>query len=616
MSDDGGAAVTQDAVGGTRLWPTLDGSLEPIVVHAAPARELAIGRDGSNFVIATLDAAGALELLRIAATGESRSRAQVGDAQIDQFVMTRRGVLALRADQTLSLIAPNGIELGRLVPPPGERIVSVLARGDHTVVLLKATTVRARPVDLDTLRWGDASPALAIDPSHVVLSPDGTHLAAGALTARIVGVPMAVSIFNLATGHRTASTCVIQTEPGEGGVLPFLPNAPIPIGFVDSKTIACFRLNTVQWWSTDGEVIPHHDSIAPTTELVAVSNGQVVTADRESLLLTTATSQQYLGYAFADANQIYPSPGGLTLAKADQVPIVLDAHLHARRRLAIPPDRQELDEVLPLDEWHALVSHSDNDGDKRRHRVSIIDTARQAVLQTVDLTSLTYDIRYEPTTHLLALTQEASIALVGLDPVTMMFGTPTEIARTGEVHLTDPELADGVIAVITRTQSGRTTIDELRRGEREPSRTYQVVGEVAAVDRAARVYVRDQEMITAYTSAATPKPRDATRGLRFAVHGRAVIRPSPDGASLLVLGDNRIRMIDVATGIERWMLPAPSAVDVDWIDNTPYTRLVGGITALDPITGKITGRACGWMFGLSPTPFDSPNDTHSACDDE
>ena len=46
LTDDGRRGVTQDALGGTRLWPTLDGSLEPIVVHAAPARELAIGRDG------------------------------------------------------------------------------------------------------------------------------------------------------------------------------------------------------------------------------------------------------------------------------------------------------------------------------------------------------------------------------------------------------------------------------------------------------------------------------------------------------------------------------------------------------------------------------------------
>jgi len=59
VTDDGTAVVTQDAVGGTRLWPTLDGSREPIVVHVPMARELGVMHDGTELAIAALDAVGA-----------------------------------------------------------------------------------------------------------------------------------------------------------------------------------------------------------------------------------------------------------------------------------------------------------------------------------------------------------------------------------------------------------------------------------------------------------------------------------------------------------------------------------------------------------------------------
>src|SRR5260221_4724678 len=40
VTDDGRVAASQDAMGGTRLWPALDGSAEPIVVHMTAGRQL------------------------------------------------------------------------------------------------------------------------------------------------------------------------------------------------------------------------------------------------------------------------------------------------------------------------------------------------------------------------------------------------------------------------------------------------------------------------------------------------------------------------------------------------------------------------------------------------
>lgn len=52
-SDDGRVAVSADRNGGMRLWPSLDGKREPVVVDTETAPErLAIARDGDEIVVA------------------------------------------------------------------------------------------------------------------------------------------------------------------------------------------------------------------------------------------------------------------------------------------------------------------------------------------------------------------------------------------------------------------------------------------------------------------------------------------------------------------------------------------------------------------------------------
>jgi hypothetical protein len=55
ITDRGDAALTSDSFSELRLWPTLDGSKEPIVVHGPRAMQLALGRDGDRLCAAILD---------------------------------------------------------------------------------------------------------------------------------------------------------------------------------------------------------------------------------------------------------------------------------------------------------------------------------------------------------------------------------------------------------------------------------------------------------------------------------------------------------------------------------------------------------------------------------
>src|SRR5260221_1834975 len=243
-TDDGRAAVTQDNMGGTRLWPALDGSAEPIVVHAVAARELLLGRDEGGFVIAALDAAGAVELVRVAANGEQRSRVQLaGDVVTDDIAMTPAGVLALRADQTLALLAPDGVERAHLVPPRGERIAGVIARDGHALALMKGAQVHAREiVTAPRIAWGTTSATLPLTTTRAVLSPDGKRIAAATATT-------GVAVIDVATGKTLATVCKSAAEGEIDGVVFGRAAAgnTAALGFVDDNTVACFTLGTIEW---------------------------------------------------------------------------------------------------------------------------------------------------------------------------------------------------------------------------------------------------------------------------------------------------------------------------------------------------------------------------------
>ena len=74
---DGGAVVSADRLGGIRLWTALDGTREPVVIRGTAPRELALWRDSDGFAVATLDAAGGVQVIRTTATGSVRGRATV-----------------------------------------------------------------------------------------------------------------------------------------------------------------------------------------------------------------------------------------------------------------------------------------------------------------------------------------------------------------------------------------------------------------------------------------------------------------------------------------------------------------------------------------------------------
>ncbi|HEY0252478.1 MAG TPA: hypothetical protein VGC41_13175, partial [Kofleriaceae bacterium] len=146
VTDDGTAAITSDRTGSTRLWPTLDGTREPIVIHtASPPIDLAIAPTAAGFQVAFVDQ-----------TFDREAHA-LAEAQLDLAATaiygTPHGILALTTDRALAFI-DTANHATRLVTP--ERILQVVYRNGRALALHDAPKVHVRGRWISISRTGFA----------------------------------------------------------------------------------------------------------------------------------------------------------------------------------------------------------------------------------------------------------------------------------------------------------------------------------------------------------------------------------------------------------------------------------------------------------------------------
>src|SRR5262245_1928021 len=181
-TDDGRAALSCDELGGVRLWPALDGSREPRVVDLPPPRQLAVGARPDGFAIAALDEVGGIVVALVDGDGLTKTRATFpGDPPFTAIAMTELGLLALRSDQVLMILAPDGSSAGRLATDPGQRVVTWSISNGRAVVALEtagSSTPRVRWLALaPKLGWGGWIATEEEIGTEVALAPGGKRLA-------------------------------------------------------------------------------------------------------------------------------------------------------------------------------------------------------------------------------------------------------------------------------------------------------------------------------------------------------------------------------------------------------------------------------------------------------
>jgi hypothetical protein len=628
VTSDGLSAVTGDTTGGLRLWPTLDGTREPIVISGPLARDLALAREGAGFAIAVTDAAKHVVMIRVDNKGHQHTRSSLGEAE--QVEPMTDGFLLLRLDQRIDHVLLDGTLQASLPAEPGTRVRSLAVHETAAVAIVdaeKQTTVRT--LDMPALTWGAHSPTLSLreDEALSILTPDHKSLIA-------ISVAQRITRFDLATGAGKP-VCPASTL-GQLGTHSFGSGfesgaissavAVVPVG----NKFGCLVDGMFSWFNTENDGQTTVNVGDGTTAIVAAGGGgRVVIGSNHQLVIATPDRTDFLGYGFRELSHVRPTPSGIMIGKGDQEPLLIGDDFKERARFQLPKMRLQWTDLLALDERYVLASTTLTSGGDTwgtPYQLGIYDIVKQAMHQVLPFKARSSDLDFEPATQLLATTDNEDFVLVRLDADKHTLGNAITLSiptATRRVALMDPKLSGGLVALaIQDVASGRLLVREFdaadlppkkelagKRPVMTPRRTYTVTGDLRAVDRAGRIYVqdvKDRDVIGIYAG--------GERRAEIAGSQNARLRPSPDGKYVAVLDDARVTLF-ASDGHRRWDTAAWGATDADWTPRgTLYARFTGALARIEVETGALVERQCGWGFGISPTAAENPANAPSVCD--
>ncbi len=544
VPSDGSYLVSSDTGGSVRLWPSFDGRHAPVIVKTQTASVIATVADGEAITIAVLDSLGELELVRITRAGAALERRAIDrERPIFQLVATSRGFVALQDDQQLLALDPHGGVISTLRPAPGERIVSLIARGDHVLAMLDSARRgrrKGRWLALgDTLVWGAQTAAFLASPDDaLVLSPDGTHVAARTSSDRRA----TIAVIDLATGT-AASPIAVAYEAAD------------PKVFLDDQTIVFGNEGELYRWVPGMAVVR-----VPFLMGAAVMVGKTLVMPREqTLALVTGSKTKYLGYHVSGLTDIVASDHGWLATDARSL-VHLDHELQLTEVLATGRE----DTVTLIDGAHAVTEAQGH-----------LDLHDLATGHSTRLSIYGYLTSFQRSTGLGLLYRDTKPLIVRWDPVhATLSSTLIDVGEIAAIDLYDPAGTHGVVAAFGKLTSTDmlevTTIGEVsRRGTFEHVHTHTVT--IPELERAG------SEVFEQQLPATHP------------------IVPSHDGSLIAETNAGRLTLHD-RDGNVRWARLTPGPVA--WNADDDLVAIDGGAARIELETGELDEAVCGWGFGL------------------
>ncbi len=576
VTEDGAAAVTSDAGGGIRIWPTLDGTREPVVVLAARAASLALVRDRAELVIADLDPAGALEVVRTSATGAPAGRAAVpSDRPYTLVRATSHGLLALRDDQVLDVVDLHGGRIGQLAAHPGERVLDVLVRHDRAL----ATVVTGHRLQARWITFGDApawggTAALPFEPTlPIVLAPDHRHVAG------VDAVKHVPAIFDLGTGAETEPV----DDAGANEAHP-LTSAAHPVGFLDAHTVVLDDRGQLAVWmeASSGLIEDGVSVLSQTAGPNVVADHRFIGARLGQLVLATpGRPVQYLGYRMAAASALHRTGGHWFVGQPAVHPewTELDDDLAVRRIIAPPPAAGPYLTAIPLDELHGLAITGIDNGPHSLVRYTLGSNEVEVLRDNVGPR-----LEYEPASHLVAVDAPNGTTFFRVDPKTSALGPPMETTLEGTIYLVDPARAEGRIAVAIVGPEGDVG--------------GATVTPIHSICPACPNHVKAGRPQHVRFDAGDVTQLRTLHDLTHIADLTPLVRASPDGQRIVSFANNRVTLRD-ASGQTRWTIALPGVTAVVWSERGDLVALANGLVRIDVETGALRERRCGWLFELS-----------------
>ena len=611
MTSDGTAAVTSDELGGIRLWPKLDGSLEPRVVELARPRVLALGKRGDRFVIAGIDDVGGLEVAIVDAGGVTLQRAtQFADLAYGDVVMMPRGPLATRSDQAIVQLDDSGAITGALAAEPGQRLVGIALAGDRPYALLEKHALEPQP-DVDA----GTGPAPAVPQLARWIESGAAGLSWGAWID--AGIPLGSSVAISPGGKRLAaivtdlsrrSQVIVVDLATKKPLLAQAAGAALHLAFADEDHVAMGGNATVIWLDVAKATPPTNLAVnlSPVVTRnaahLASAAGIAIGTHNGELVISAPDQTRYLGYQLEAPHVVAVAPHGGLMVGVGETFSLLDRELHEIGQPAgLVAKGASVAQLrwLAGDDW--LVESAQPDGTA----LALVDLARGTSQVARTRMPVVYTLAYEPSTRLVTLSYGETPEIDRYDPEhhrldkVVAMPPPAKAFEQRQLVPTSPALANGVQIVSVQLRD-KLAMRWLRdpaqpdRGDR-----LEAEGSLAGVDSAGRVLVWQNRPGIGLRLVMFQDGKEAGA---IAMEGSAMVWPDPRAAQLVQLGQRAVSLIGL-DGVTRWALGIEGTTEVLWLDDGAIALVgTGGIARVDAATGAVTAARCGWRFGLTTRP--------------
>jgi len=610
ITADAGAAITSDEFGGLRLWPRLDGSVEPRVVELARARMLAIGkRSGDRFAVAGIDEVGGLEIAILDGEGATLQRStQFADLPFLDVVMTPRGPLAVRSDQAIVQLDDSGVLLARLDGAPGQRLVGLALAGDRPYALLQKHAIDPAP-DVDAgvgrpppveefaryvetgtagLRWGEWIDAGVPLGGATAISASGKRLAT--LVTELPRQQQHLVVIELATKRAVLDQVISSVGR---------------VAFADDDHLALGQGATIGWLDIASATAPAAlpaklEPAAPRSIAHLEAAGGTVIASRSGeLAIATPSQTRYLGYQLESPHVVAAAPGGQLVIGVGETLMLVDDKLHEIGQPALVAPGASVAQLKWLEGSEWLVESAQPDGTS----LALVDLATHTTQVVRTKMPVVHTLAYEPSTHLVTLSFGDAPEIDRYDPVhhrldkVLAFALPKTFEQRQLVP-TRPALANGVQLVYAqiRDKLALRWVRDLALVDKTPQ--LEPEGSLAGVDGAGHVFVWQNQ----HGKLALIIYQDGAQVGEVATEGSVVLSPDPKGTALVELAPRSVALATL-DGTKRWAVPVDGTTEALWLDDGALVLVgSGGLARLDAATGAVTAARCGWRFGLSARP--------------
>jgi hypothetical protein len=604
-AEEGDAAITVDEIDGLRLWPTLDGTREPVQVSiSSPAQKLGLFHDGRELVAVVLDSGGAVSLIRLGLDGSVRGRAQLpGDAYVE-IVVVGHQVLARTSDHAIELYSAEAELVGQLTPAHGERVTDLAARRGRAAAVITTddgTFIRWITAGPE-LRW-DAAMKLPLVPAEnmLAIAPTARRVAfvdtgftglhvfdLGLIPVPVAGTQLAVGPTNNAVGFPDDDTAIVAGAPS----MWWTPTKPAPVAATPPDP-----------WNVTTPAVAHTTPGLGSFGAAIVDRYLIVPANL-SLALMDSTTTRYLGWKDSAGNSARTPLGDpivMTLVPSQFT--WLDDNLAFARSFNIDEHRQPNEPWIygtPIGSRHVIVQHNDADTtlldlvdvEKPTERVAIGRFAR-------------YD-RHEFIDGMLTVTAGRTVRRFQIDLATTKVAELRPALKMPTDSITwlrifDPATSGGLVAIaagwvhdwsdhqsawVYRKVGSRIETTRIKKFDYSLLRS-DAAGTLVLLDKGpAIVVMRDAKIVS----------RTEIPDLVFPIVVNA------DASRIVTRVAQEIVMRD-GHGAELWRTSLWGANQLGFIGGEK--RLVvsapGGFVALDAATGARVARECAWSFGLHDT---------------